>query len=67
MRWDRKKWVRMEESGRADDESRPILEKVDLMEAFFAGVHVKSKNRVFKSCDGGGGRGHVFSVFSFGR
>ena len=45
MRWDSwdalvsKKWVRMEESGRVDDEGRPILEKVDLMEAFFAGVH----------------------------
>ena len=34
-----KKWVRMEESGRVDDEGRPILERVDLMEAFFAGVH----------------------------
>ena len=38
MRWDSwdalasKKWVRM-------DEGRPILERVDLMEAFFAGVH----------------------------
>ena len=29
----------MEESGRVDDEGRPILERVDLMEAFFAGVH----------------------------
>ena len=34
-----KKWVRMEESDRVDDEGRPILERVDLMEAFFAGVH----------------------------
>ena len=33
------KWVRMEESGRVDDEGRPILERVELMEAFFAGVH----------------------------
>ena len=45
MRWDSwdalasKKWVRMEDSGRVDDEGRPILERVDLMEAFFAGVH----------------------------
>ena len=45
MRWDSwdalalKKLVRMEESGHVDDEGRPILEKVDLMEAFFAGVH----------------------------
>ena len=45
MRWDSwdalasKNWVRMEESGRVDDEGRPILERVDLMEAFFAGVH----------------------------
>ena len=44
-RWDcwdalaSKKWVRMEDSGRVDDEGRPILERVDLMEAFFAGVH----------------------------
>ena len=28
----------MEDSGRVDDEGRPILERVDLMEAFFAGV-----------------------------
>ena len=46
MRWDSwdalasKKWMRMEDSGRVDDEDRPILELwVDLMEAFFAGVH----------------------------
>ena len=41
MSWDAlasKKRVR-EESGRVDYEGRPILEKVDLMEAFFAGVH----------------------------
>ena len=44
MRWDSwealtsKKWVRMEDSGRVD-EGRPILERVDLMETFFAGVH----------------------------
>ena len=50
MRWDSwealasKKWVRMEDSGRVDDEGRPILERVDLMEAFFAGVQeVNSK------------------------
>ena len=47
MRWDSwdalasKRWVRMEDSGRVDDEGRPILEKVDLIETFFAGV---SKN-----------------------
>ena len=34
-----KKWVRMAESGRVDDEGRPIVERVDFMEAFFAGVH----------------------------
>ena len=45
MRWDSwdvlasKKWVRMEESGRVDDEGRPILERVDLMEVFFAAMH----------------------------
>ena len=41
MRWGAlgsKKWVRVEDSGRVD-EGRPILERVDLMEAFFAGVH----------------------------
>ena len=38
MRWDSfdvlasKKWVRMEDSGHVDDEGRPILERVDLME-----------------------------------
>ena len=36
-----KKWVRMEDSGHVDNEGRPILERVDLMEAFFAGVHRK--------------------------
>ena len=45
MRWDSwdalvsKKWVRMEDSGRVDEEGRSILERVDLLEAFFAGVH----------------------------
>ena len=34
-----KKWVRMEDSGRVDEEGRPILARVDLMEAFFPGVH----------------------------
>ena len=28
-----------EESGRVDDEGRPILERVDLMEAFCADIH----------------------------
>ena len=37
--WDAKKWVRMEDSGRVDQEGRPILERVDLMETFSAGVH----------------------------
>ena len=38
MRWDR--WEgENEESGRVDDGSSPILERVDLMETFFAGVH----------------------------
>ena len=36
-----KKWARMEESGRVDDEGRPILERVDLMETFFT---VRSKS-----------------------
>ena len=45
MRWDSwdalasKNWVRMEDSGPVDDEGRPILERVGLMEAFFADVH----------------------------
>ena len=47
MRWDAKKWMRMEDSGHVDDEGRPILERVDLMEAFFAGI--------------GGGRGRPVS------
>ena len=34
-----KKRVRMEDSGRVDDEGRPILERVDLMEAFFVDIH----------------------------
>ena len=33
--------IRMEESDRVDDEERPILEKVDLMEKFFENVHRK--------------------------
>ena len=54
MRWDSwdalasKKWVRMEDLGRVDNEGRPILERVDMKKAFFAGVHVKSRNHVFK-------------------
>ena len=45
MRWDSwealasKKWVRMEDSGRVDEEGRPILESMDLMKTFCAGVH----------------------------
>ena len=39
----------MEESGRVDDEGRPVLEKVDLMEAFSAASTGKSENHVF-SC-----------------
>ena len=52
MRWDSwhalasKKWVRMEESGRVDDEGRPILEKV---EAFST---VRSKSHVFSRWKG---------------
>ena len=45
MRWDdwgalaSKKWVRMEDTGCVDDEGRAVLERVDLMEAFFENVH----------------------------
>ena len=45
MRWDSwdalasRKWVRIEDTGRVDDEGRPILEKVDLMEMFLASIH----------------------------
>ena len=48
MRWDSwdalasKKWVRIEDSDRVDDEGRPILERVDLMEAFFP---IRSRNQ----------------------
>ena len=55
MRWDSwdalasKKWVRMEDSGRVDDEGRPILERVELMEAFST---VRSRNHVFRSVSG---------------
>ena len=41
-----KKWVRMEDSGRVDDEGRPILERVDLMEASSRASTVRSKNHV---------------------
>ena len=47
MRWDSwdalasKKWVRMEDSGRVDNEGRPVLERVDSMETFFT---VRSKS-----------------------
>ena len=40
-----KKWVRMEDSGRVDDEGRSILQKVDLMEMFFVDIH----RQIFKS------------------
>ena len=52
MRWDSwdalasKKWMRMEDSGRVDDEGRPILERVDLMEAFSRACTVKSRCHV---------------------
>ena len=66
MRWDSwdtlasKKWVRMQESGRVDDEGRPILERVDLMEAFFAGVH-----RLFRCASVGGGCVCSYRLFSW--
>ena len=70
MRWDSwdalasKKWVRMEDSGRVDDEGRPILERVDLMDAFFT---VRSKNHVCRRVRffGGGWVAHVPFLFSF--
>ena len=31
--------VRREDTGRVGDEGRPVFEKVDLMEKFFANVH----------------------------
>ena len=36
----------VEESGRVDDEGRPILECADLIEAFFTGIH-SDINHVF--------------------
>ena len=39
--------MRMEESGRVDDERRPILERVDLMEAFLCG---RAPSDLKKSC-----------------
>ena len=42
MKWDAlasRKWARMEDSGRIDDEGRPVVEKVDLMEESFANIH----------------------------
>ena len=44
-----KKWVRMEDSGRVDDEGRPILERVDLMEAFFGASTVRSRELVIRA------------------
>ena len=38
-----KKWVRMEDTGRVDDEGRAVLEKVDLMEGFFRSIIVRFK------------------------
>ena len=34
-----KRWVRMEDSSRVEEAGRPIRERLDPMEAFFAGVH----------------------------
>ena len=45
MRWDSwdvlasKKWVRIEDTGRIDDEDRPVLERVDLMEEFCENIY----------------------------
>ena len=45
MRWDRwegmasGEWVRLEDTGRVDEEGRPVFEKVDLMEEFFANIY----------------------------
>ena len=49
-RWDywgalaSKKWLRMECSGQVDDEGRPILKKVDLVEEF----SIARSNHVFR-------------------
>ena len=40
-----KRWLRMECSGPVDDEGRPILKKVDLVEEFFANIHRQIKSR----------------------
>ena len=45
MQWDcwdalaSKKWVRMESTGRVNDEGRAVSERVDLMDEFFGNVH----------------------------
>ena len=45
MRWDcwdalaLKKWVRMEDTGRVDDEGRAVCERVNPMEEFFGNAH----------------------------
>ena len=49
----------MEDSGCIDDEGRPILDKVDLMETFFADV---SKNHILSWWKRGDGA-RVFNVF----
>ena len=50
VRWDSwealalKRWLRMACSGQVDDEGRPILKKVDLVEEFFANIHHQIKS-----------------------
>ena len=71
MRWDSwdalasKKWVRMEESSRVDDEGRPIVEKVGLSSRAST---VRSRNHVSRSVSGKRGCVHVLYLrflFSF--
>ena len=52
LRWDgwdalaSKLWLRRVDTGRVDDEGRPVFESVDLMEEFFENIH----RQVQESC-----------------
>ena len=58
VRWDSwealasKRWLRMECSGQVDDEGRPILKKVDLVEEFFI---ARSNHVIRRGCACGAG------------
>ena len=42
-----KRWVKMEDTGRVDDEGKAVCERMGLMEEFFGNIHRQIYKRVY--------------------